>query len=294
MRPPGRRGRGYLESLLFVVGHPLSHSLSPAMHNGVIARLALPLRYIAVDVGPGAFPDFLRVARSANFLGGNVTIPYKEEAAAAADVCSAAVRFCGAANVIVVRGGRLFAENTDGPGFADALREAGWGRTFRRVVLLGAGGAARGIGYELAAGGTRELVLLNRDAGRAERVAEAFHSQFPGLSIVTGPLRPAEMRRRFAGADLIVQCTPLGLHIEWKSFPLDAVEKSARFADIVYKRGGTRLVKELRRRGVPAIDGLPMLVHQAARSFALWTGFRVAPGEFLRGARRAMAGGSKK
>ncbi|MCL5965739.1 MAG: shikimate dehydrogenase [Deltaproteobacteria bacterium] len=294
MRFRGSGGRGSLESLLFIVGHPLSHTLSPAMHNGVIARLGLPLRYIAVDIPSSALPDFLRVARAGNFLGGNVTIPHKEAAAVEADERSEEVAFCGAANVLVVRDGRLHAANTDGRGFTDALREAGWKRALRRVVLLGAGGAARGIAYEMGRTGTQELILLNRDAKRAERVAESISPRFPDLAIAAGRLTPAEMRRQFRGADLIVQCTSLGLRDEWKEFPIEGVEKGTLFADIVYKDMGTLVVRALRRRGIRAIDGLPMLIHQAARSFALWTGVRVPAEEFLRGARRAMAAGKRK
>lgn len=290
----GPAGREFPESLLFIVGHPLSHTLSPAMHNAAIARLGLPLRYVAVDIPPAAFPDFLRVARAGNFLGGNVTIPFKEAAAELADDRSGAVGFCGAANVLVRRDGRLRAENTDGRGLSDALREAGWGRSFRRVVILGAGGAARGIAYEMGRTGTRELVLLNRRADRADRVAEALQERFPSLAIVTGPLTPGEMRRQFRGATLVVQCTSLGLHGKWDDFPVDGVEKGTRFADIVYKAGGTDLVRALRKEGIRAIDGLPMLAHQAARSFALWTRVRVPPAEFLRGARREMAARERK
>jgi len=279
----GSHRRGEVLSLLFVVGKPLGHSLSPAMHNGVIDRLGLFLRYVPVEISPEAFASFLRVVRAGNFLGGNVTIPYKEAAAQEADERSEEVAFCGAANVLSVRRGRLVAANTDGAGFLDAVEEAGWGRRFPRAVLLGAGGAARGIAFALARRGARELVLLNRDPARAERVAEALLGRFARLRIHTGPMTPAEMRRRFAGADLIVQCTPLGLLAPWKEFPVDGVKFPTRFADLVYAPGGTRLVRELRRRGVAAIDGLPMLAHQAARSFALWTGIRVPAADFLRG-----------
>jgi len=276
MSRTGRAGSS-LESLLFIVGNPLSHTLSPGMHNAVIARRGLPLRYVAIRLAQGMLPGFLQVARSSNILGGNVTIPYKEEAALLADVPSDAVRFCGAANVLHIRKGRIRAENTDGPGFLDALASKGWGTRFRRVLLLGSGGAARGIAYELGRHGTREMVLLNRDVDRAERLAASLASRFP---------RRARMLREFPGTDLIVQATSLGLTAEWKDFPVEGVKPGTRVADIVYRWGGTALVRALRRRGVPAMDGLPMLASQAARSFTVWTGLRVPVEEFLRAARR--------
>ena len=246
------------------------------------------MRYVAVDLSPGRLPDFLRVAREANVLGGNVTIPFKEEAAALADGRSEAVAICGAANVLRVRDRRLHAENTDGPGFLDALEGAGWGRRFRRVVLLGAGGSARGIAYALGRAGTREMVILNRSRTRAREIARVLSPGLPRMAIDHGELIRSKMEEKFDGANLIVQCTSLGLHGEWTNFPAEAVEKSTYFADIVYRRGGTALVRTLRKRGVHALDGLPMLAYQAARSFALWTGQSVPAEEFLSLARRAM------
>lgn len=281
IRPPSAGSRGLLDSLLFLVGHPLSHSLSPAMHNGVIARLGLPLRYVGVELRPGFLADFFRVLRAGNFVGGNVTIPFKEEAAALADERTEAVSACGAANVILVRRGRLIADNTDGRGFLDALRVAGWGRRFPRVVILGAGGSARGIAYELCRTGAREVAILNRHPSRARSIARALSPRFPSASISAGELGPSRMEEEFRGADLIVQCTSLGLSGDWKDFPEGKIEKRTRFADIVYRKGGTPLVRRLASRGISAIDGLGMLAHQAARSFFLWTGRRVPARDFL-------------
>lgn len=281
IRAPKAGQPGFLESLLFIVGHPLSHSLSPAMHNRVFTRLGLPCRYVGVDLLPGALPDFFRVVRAGNFAGGNVTIPYKEEAALLADERSEAVSACGAANVIRVRRGRLFADNTDGRGFLDAVQAAGWGNRFRRVVVLGAGGSARGIVYELCRSGSREIAILNRHPSRAEAIARALSPKFPSTSISAGELEREKMIEEFRGANLIVQCTSLGLSGDWKRFPYDGIEKTSRFADIVYRQGGTPLVRRLSTKGVPAIDGLGMLAHQAARSFFLWTGIKVPAKEFL-------------
>lgn len=285
---PAREGSA-VPSLLFIVGRPLGHSLSPAMHNGVIRRLGLPLRYVPVELSPGVLADFLRAVRGANVLGGNVTIPYKEEAARLADERSEAVAFCGAANVLVVRRGRLRAENSDGPGLLAALSAAGWGRRFRSAVLLGAGGAARGIGYALARSGTQKLSILNRNQDRARQVVRDLGRAFPRTALSAGPLDGDRIAREFKDVDLIVQCTSLGLREEWPDFPFKAIQKGSRFADIVYRRGGTALVRRLRRMGIPAMDGLPMLAHQAALGFAAWTGRRIPPDTFLAHARRALA-----
>ena len=258
-------------SLLFVAGRPIAHSLSPAMHNGVISRLGLPLAYVPVDLPEKRLRGFLRIVREANFLGGNVTIPFKEKAAALCDVRSETVEACGAANTIVVKDGKLFAENTDGEGFLDALEMQGWGR-LPNVVLLGAGGAARGIAFAMGAAGARRIVLLNRSLKRAEEVSRSLSPRFPLTSFSTGGLDPGTLTEAFRDADLIVQCTPLGLIGEWSDFPHKAVKKNSCFADLVYQAGETCLVRTLRARGVPSIGGLAMLACQAARSFKLWTG----------------------
>ena len=288
MAAPGAPRRSGNPSLLFVVGHPVSHSLSPAMHNAIIARLGLPLYYVPVDLPPGRLGAFLQVVREANILGGNVTIPHKEVAAAMADTRSETVDACGAANTLVVRDGRVHAENTDGAGFLDALEARGWGRRFPRAVLLGAGGAARGIAWALGKAGSRRIDVLNRDPRRAFELARALSPRLPNVSFSPGDLRPGTMRESFRDADLIVQCTSLGLRGEWEDFPVKDVQKSAFFADIVYRAGGTALVRRLRVRGVPAVDGLPMLAHQAARSFALWTGRKIPGGSFLAVAKKAL------
>jgi len=153
------------------------------------------------------------------------------------DTRSEAVEVCGAANTLVVRGGRLHAENTDGEGFLDALESVGWGRRFSRVVLLGAGGAARGIAFALGRAGAGEIVLLNRHPRRAERAARDLSGRIASVVYSGGDLRPQTLREAFRGADLIVQCTSLGLCGEWENFPIKDVQKSSRFADIVYRAG---------------------------------------------------------
>jgi shikimate dehydrogenase len=275
-------------SLLFVVGRPLGHSLSPAMHNGVIARLGLPMTYIPLELPGGRLRGFLRIVRESNFLGGNVTIPFKEEAAALSDARSEAVEACGAANTLVVRDGELRADNTDGEGFLDALEGRGWGRRHRSVVLLGAGGAARGVAFALGRAGARRIAVLNRTPGRAEEFVRALSPRLPSVTFSTGGVDACTLAEAFGGADLIVQCTSLGLIGEWKDFPCEAVKKTARFADLVYRAGGTRLVRRLRAMGVPSIDGLPMLACQAARSFAIWTGKEVPGGIFLDYAKKGL------
>jgi shikimate dehydrogenase len=133
-------------------------------------------------------------------------------------------------------------------------------------------------------------VILNRTPSRARTVADLLSRRFSRLTVSSGKLEPGRMAREFSGTDLVVQCTSLGLTSDWESFPVEALKKGTRFVDIVYQQGGTSLVRALRGRGVPAMDGLPMLAYQAALSFAAWTGIEVPGEEFLSLARRELAG----
>jgi len=205
-----------------------------------------------------------------------------------ADARTEAVEACGAANTLVVRDGELRADNTDGDGFLDALDGSGWGRRHDSVVLLGAGGSARGVAFALGKAGARRIAVLNRTPGRPEEVVRALSPRLPSVAFSTGGIDPPTLVEAFGGANLIVQCTPLGLIGEWSDFPYKAVKKTARFADLVYRPGGTRLVRRLRAMGVPSIDGLPMLACQAARSFAIWTGKEIAGGIFLDYAKKGL------
>ena len=210
-----------------------------------------------------------------------MTIPFKEEAARLSDARSDVVEACGAANTLIVRDGKLLAENTDGEGFMDALDMKGWGRRHSNVVLIGAGGAARGIAFALGKAGARRIVILNRSLRRADEVARILSSCFPSTRFSTGGIDPGSLEEAFGDADLIVQCTPLGQIEEWGGFPYKAVKKSTRFADLVYRTEGTSIVQMLRACGVSSMDGLPMLACQAARSFTLWTGKEISGEQFL-------------
>jgi shikimate dehydrogenase len=166
------------------------------MHNGVISRLGLPLHYVPVELPEGRLGAFLRLVREANFLGGNVTIPFKEEAAKLSDTRSEEVEACGAANTLVVRDGGLHAENTDGEGFLDPSRGAGGAGAHEGVVLLGAGGAARGVAFALGKAGSRRIVVLNRTPGRAGELARALSPRLPSVTFSTAASTPARSSRR--------------------------------------------------------------------------------------------------
>jgi shikimate dehydrogenase len=260
---------------VYLLGHPVAHSLSPAMHNAAFAALGLPHRYETRDVDHARLADTVEALRGEGVLGANVTIPHKESALRLVDELADEARRIGAVNTIVRRSSRLVGDNTDGYGFARALVAAGVDVTGKDVMVLGAGGAARACLHALRA--ARIVVLAARDLDRASVLAAAV-----GNPVVPRPW--ADARRTAAGIDVLVNATPVGLHGEdlladFVFSPLPGV-----IVDLVPTRDMTPLVRRAREaQHVRVVDGLSMLLHQAARSFTLWTG-REAPLAVMRAA----------
>lgn len=272
---------------VYLLGRKVRHSVSPAFQNAAFRALDLPFVYEPLEFEPEAWGAVLERLRSPECAGANVTIPYKEDVAQAADAVDETVRVLGAANTVVQREGRLEAHNTDVGGFTASLLAEGFEPRGRRAVVLGAGGAARGVVLALHNEGIAGVVVVNRTLDRAERLARELNRR-------TGaPVKPApwdRVARDLARADLIVNCTSIGMRYsetEGQS-PLDpALLPPAGFVvDIVANPLETPLVLAARRRGCHAIGGLPMLVHQGALSFEYWTG-QPAPIDIMMAAARA-------
>lgn len=250
--------------VLAVIGDPVSHSLSPIMHNGWIADHGLDAVYVALPLRSDDPVAAIRALKGLGFAGLNVTVPHKEAAARAADRNQGPV-----ANVLCWNeNGALEAFNTDGPGFLDALSGAApdWRARIKRVLIVGAGGAAAGVAQALSPH-VDTVHFVNRTAVRAEAVAQTIPN---GRA-----MRWEEIERSFGVADLIVQATTLGMDgqpaIEW---PVSFCRAEAIVADIVYRPLETELLRAARARGLATMDGLGMLIHQGARAFELWFGIK--------------------
>ena len=255
-----------------VLGWPVRHSRSPAMHEAGYRALGLDdWRYQLLPVPPELFEETVRALPGAGFLGANVTIPHKEAALALADDATDAARAIGAANTLTFQDGRIHADNTDAPGLIDALPFDPAGRT---AVVLGAGGSARAVVWALVSAGAAEVLVWNRTSARAERLCADV-----GGRAIQAPLPPA---------DLLVNTTSVGLQGEdpAKALPLpDAINGYPCLVDLVYGSGPTALTSAAQAAGATVVDGLEILVRQGARSFERWTG-RPAPLEILRAAAR--------
>lgn len=250
--------------VLAVIGDPVSHSLSPVMHNGWIADHGLDAVYVALPLkSEGAF-GAIRALKGLGFAGMNVTTPHKEAAAAAADRNEGPV-----ANVLRWEDdGRLSAFNTDGPGFLDALSETApdWKTRVRRVLILGAGGAAQAIGQALSPH-VAIVHFANRTAARADTAASLIGN---GRT-----LRWDDLERGFGAADLIVQTTTLGMNGQpAREWPIEMCLPRTILADIVYRPLETEFLAAARERKLAAMDGLGMLIHQGARAFEIWFGVK--------------------
>jgi shikimate dehydrogenase len=257
----------------FVIGWPIGHSRSPLIHNHWLKAYGIAGSYEAVAVRPEELERFVAEVMAGAFVGGNVTVPHKERLfgmiGGRADAPAGAVE---AINTLYQDGsGALAATNTDIAGFlANLDAEApGWNRAGARAVLLGGGGAARGIAYALASRGL-SVTVLNRTRARAEAIAARIGG---GLVADDWSALPA----RLATADLLVNATSLGMSGNPPlAIDLDPLPRGAVVTDIVYAPLETPLLAAARRRGNVAVDGVGMLLHQAVPGFAYWFGVRPA------------------
>jgi shikimate dehydrogenase len=260
---------------LGVLGWPVAHSRSPAMHNAALRAVGLDgWHYQLLPVPPELFDETVRALPTLGFVGANVTIPHKAAALALADEATPTARAIGAANTLTFASdGAITADNTDAPGLLAALGD----ERPRTAVVLGAGGSARAVVYALAQAGVA-VKVWNRTLERAERLAADLG---------------AEVVQDLPPADLLVQCTSIGLADTSRPFKdlrfdADVLGRYACVVDLVYRTGGTEFLREAQRRGARVIDGLEILVHQGALSFERWTG-QAAPLEVMRHAARVPA-----
>lgn len=253
----------------FVVGHPIAHSRSPLIHGHWLKLHGLAGSYERIPVAPEDFDGFVRGLRGAGFAGGNVTLPHKARALDLADAADEAARAVGAANTLWFEGERLMAGNTDVVGFLASLDDEApdWDRDGGSAVVLGAGGAARAVIHGLLARGF-EVGVVNRTLMRAVELADGHED---GVWAYSWEELPGLLR----AADLLVNTTALGMEGQPPlAVNLGGMKRGALVADIVYTPLETPLLRDARARGLRAVGGLGMLLHQAVPGFERWFGAR--------------------
>ena len=250
---------------LQVIGDPVLHSRSPAIHSAMLAALGLEdITYTARVVRRGELPDYLDWAGKNDVIGFNATMPHKEDLVPLMDALDGPARAVGSVNTVCLRGGKWFGHSTDGPGFLAALEhELHVGPASQTITLLGAGGAARAVACALAQAGTARVYVCNRTRERAA----ALCALDPSGRLTPAGFDSETLSRLAAKSDLLVNCTNLGMEGCPDRFTdlsfLDALPREAAVYDLIYHPGETELLRQARRRGLAAANGLSMLVWQA-------------------------------
>jgi shikimate dehydrogenase len=255
-----------------LIGHPLGHSLSPAMHNAAFAETGLPHHYELLDVAEDGLPDLLAGMRAGGWLGANVTVPHKTAVVPLLDEVCGDAEDLGAVNTIRVDGDRLIGYNTDTFGFEDALAaQPDLRKSAGSAVVLGAGGSARAVVWTLLRHGWEVHPL----ARRPDQAVELVGSLPIKGRVKPGPLDAATVTDRLRGARLLVNTTPVGMwpHTEEDPLPAGVRLASTLFVfDLIYRPYETRLLARAAAAGCRTSNGLAMLVAQGAAAFTIWTG----------------------
>lgn len=262
-----------------VIGHPVRHSLSPALHNAAFAAAGVPWVYVAFEVAPGDGGRALEAMRTLGIGGLSVTMPHKEDVAEVVDVLSPSATTLRSVNtVVLLADGRLEGHSTDGDGFVASLLEAGVDPRGRTAAVIGAGAAGRSVIDALARAGVARVGVVNRHRGRAEQAAA-----------LVGPVGEVWTMESIVDADLVVNATSVGMGTEEVPVPVELLHAGQVIADLVYHPLDTALLRAARSCGATTIDGLGMLVHQAALQQQLWVGALPDTGAMREAALRELA-----
>jgi len=262
----------YKYELVGVLGYPVAENPTCVMQEAGFAALGLQWRYLTMEVKPEALPDAMRGVRALGMRGINLTIPHKVAVMALLDDIAPDAKLIGAVNTVRRDGDRLIGENTDGKGFLRGLRESGIDPKGKRVVVLGAGGAARAITVELALAGAAELIVINRSVDRGQalvadlKARTGANAQFKPWD-ATYAIKPE--------TDVLVNATSIGLYPDIDATPdvdLKSAQPKLLVCDVIPNPPDTRLIKAARAQGLKTLTGLPMLVYQGTIGFEMWTG----------------------
>ena len=252
--------------LFGIIGSPIAHSLSPIMHEAAFRAMRLDARYAAIEVRRRDLASILRALILCGVEGLNVTVPLKETVMPWLDRIDPEARAIGAVNTIVIRHRRTLGSNTDGIGFARALRALGWREHRARAVILGAGGASRAVAWELSRVAGSELVIANRHVERARALARWLAQRRPNIRVHAVSLSALSLE----GAELLVNATTIGMRAaDGPPISLRRLSPSTMVYDLI-SHHPTAFLRQARRRGCVASGGMSMLLYQGAESLRRW------------------------
>ena len=264
-----------------VIGDPIEHTLSPIMHNAAFEALKLDYVFLAFKVKPAEVGNAISGMRALTIHGLNVTMPHKNAVIKYLDEVDPAGKTIASANTILNKDGRLLGFNTDGVGALNALEQNGVEPRGKKVLLLGAGGAAKAIAYTLSQEAD-ELVILNRTPKPAAELADLLKQKFK-KKISAGELSPSAVKDNLADADVLINATSVGMKPNANQTPVapEWLKPDLAVMDIVYNPIETKLAKDAKAAGAKVVSGVEMLIYQGAASFEIWTACK-APVEVMR------------
>lgn len=260
---------------LAVIGDPIEHSLSPSVHGAVLDALGVSYTYQKVRVKKGGLDSFLRYVEDEKIDGFNLTMPHKTDIIPYLSYIDGEAERYGAVNTVEVRNGKLYGYNTDGRGFAEALRINGFSFVNKSAVIAGAGGAVRPIAMRLLSEGIIRLTILNRTPEKAAKLCRELETA-EGVKIFYDTLEPNTLSRYTADCDLFINGTSLGMEGVNADFTdlyfLKKMKKDALVSDLIYRPARTKLLKYAEAEGLRALNGLSMLICQGILSDRIYTG----------------------
>ncbi len=262
-----------------IIGYPVRHSLSPLMQTAALKEAGIDAVYVPFEVEPESLKEAVNGLRALSVKGFNVTVPHKEKVVESLDFLSEDAEFLGAVNTVKNEGGELTGYNTDAEGFLRSLIEEGVELAGKKVLMFGAGGAARAVGYALLKGGVKFLNIVNRSFKRAKEVGELLGKRG---NVLVYPLKEGTVEALLKDIDIIVNTTSVGMkETDPHLFDYSKIPQGITVVDIIYNPPETPLLKAARERRCKTVNGLGMLVHQGAVAFEIWTGKR-APVETMK------------
>lgn len=257
-----------------LLGNPLGHSFSPAMHNKAFETLGLNYYYLPIEVTTENLADVAKGISKMNFAGFNVTIPHKLNIMKYLDEIDELAALIGAVNTVTIKDGRMKGYNTDGIGFVRSLEEETKDTVQdKNVFILGSGGASRSIAMAMAFKGAKKVYLCNRTVEKAADLAKEINSKIRDCSISL-PMVKSDMLGPLQETDIFINTTSVGMHPQEGDIPIDSnlIQEGIIVSDIIYNPLKTRLLLEAEQKGCKTVNGLGMLVYQGAEAFKLWTG----------------------
>ena len=259
-----------------LIGHPVSHSFSPYIHNFLADEYEVDLRYTCFDVEPSKVKEALEGIKALGIIGSNVTIPHKIEVMNYLDEIDRNAAIIGAVNTIKNEDGKLIGYNTDGVGFVKSVLEEGHVLKGKHVMVLGAGGASRAIVVELAAHGVGKLTICNNTLAKAEILADKVRTNFPNVEVEVMPLQVTA--KELKGVQFLINTTPLGMSSQKDLSPIDeniVPPEDLVVCDIVYTPHDTKFLKWAMANHLKVVHGIGMLINQAISSFEIWNGLEI-------------------